>query len=127
MRNAIRTALKTSNPTLGVHPLSATSSSTPKPYVVVKLGEEHQAGISVGFVQSIYLWLYVDAGDLDALDALKAAVLSTLHGVELTTLSGITFELTFRGTIGDEFFDNDWKAMALGLNFQSSLIHEGRN
>ena len=128
MRNAIRTRLISQIASLGgrVYQPHMANASTPKPYAVGKLGVEASGAISVAFDQDIQVWVYVDPNDFGDLDTLKEKVISVLHKKDLTTSGGKVVELHYTGTIGDEYYDPEWKALTIGLTFETIGIREGR-
>lgn len=94
------------------------TSSTPKPYGVVKIGEEMRAPFNNrGFFRELTIWPYFKLGNFIPMDEAVAELKTLLAGTTLTTSTGHKFEIEWVHTGGD-FQDPDLEAITRRIEFR---------
>ena len=126
MRRAIRRKLIDSIPSIAGHvyePYNA-SETTPKPYLVVKQAGEYLTNTRMGFDLVFQVWAYTDRTSQVEVDTLLAEVVNALVGTDLTTESGLVFQLRYIGSISD-FYDDNLQALTRRASFVTEIVRGG--
>lgn len=126
MRKAIREKVINKIPELNgrVYEPHMAGPNTEKPYVVVRMGTESPDGVTNVFSKEVQLWVYAEPTSFSELDRLVHKIRKEINNASMVTAHGFEFSLRFIGTVGDDFYDTDWKALGQGLRFEFPLIHE---
>ena len=126
MRAAIRTKLVGWVSAVGsrVYEPHMAGPTIDKPYIVVKMGGEDSSMNKNCYDLPVEVWVYEDRTNFVALDALCNTVIGVLKGKDLTTTGGQTFSLEYGGS-GEDYYDDDWKALTRQLRFSTVRVREG--
>lgn len=125
MRVGIRKKLIDSIPELkNCYEPTVPSKDTPKPYAVILQGSDDEQNNPTSFKRTIEIWLYEKRTTFQKLDALSEKVIKTL---DLQTIENVntkeTFTCMFNGAIGQDVIDEEWNAIARGLQFSVIALH----
>ncbi|NME95359.1 hypothetical protein HF847_05045 [Clostridium cochlearium] len=126
MRAGIRQKLLDSIPELkGCYEPTVPSKDTIKPYAVILQGSDDEQNNPTSFKRNIEIWLYEKRTTFQKLDALSEKVIKAL---DLQTIEDNntkeTFTCMFEGAIGQDIIDEEWNAIARGLQFSVIALHE---
>ena len=126
MRAGIRQKLLDSIPELNdCYEPTVPSKDTIKPYAVIVQGSDDEQNNPTSFKRTIEIWLYEKRTTFQKLDALSEKVIKAL---DLQTIEDNntkeTFTCMFNGTIGQDVIDEEWNAIARGLQFSVIALHE---
>lgn len=126
MRAGIRQKLLDSIPELkGCYEPTVPSKDTIKPYAVILQGSDDEQNNPTNFKRTIEIWLYEKRTTFQKLDSLSEKVIKAL---DLQTIEDVntkeTFTCMFNGTIGQDIIDEEWNAIARGLQFSVIALHE---
>lgn len=126
MRAGIRQKLLDSIPELkGCYEPTVPSKNTEKPYAVVLQGADNDNGDTVGFKRTIEIWLYETRTTFQKLDLLSEKVIKALDMQVIEDIKiNETFTCMFEGAIGQDIIDEEWNAIARGLQFSVIALHE---
>ncbi|QXE19538.1 hypothetical protein [Clostridium sp. 001] len=125
MRAGIRKKLIDSIPELkDVYEPTVPDQSTPKPYAVVLQGSDDKQNNPTSYTRNIQIWLYAERLTFLDLDSLMDKVIAALDLQTITEDSGESYTCTFNGTIGQDVIDEEWDAIARGLQFNVIALHE---
>lgn len=97
---------------------------TPKPYAVVLQGSDDKQNDPTSYKRTIQVWLYAERLTFLDLDNLMEKVIATLDLQTITEDSGESYTCTFNGTIENDVIDEEWDAIARGLQFNIIALHE---
>lgn len=126
MRAGIRKKLIDSIPELkDCYEPTVPSKDTVKPYAVILQGSDDEQNNPTSFKRIIEIWLYEKRTTFQKLDNLMEKVITTL---DLQTIedknTNETFTCMFEGAIGQDVADEEWNAIARGLQFSVIALHE---
>ncbi|MHB9901465.1 hypothetical protein CF095_13630 [Clostridium botulinum] len=126
MRAGIRQKLIDSIPELkDCYEPTVPSKDTVKPYAVILQGSDDEQNNPTSFKRIIEIWLYEKRTTFQKLDNLMEKVITTL---DLQTIedknTNETFTCMFEGAIGQDVADEEWNAIARGLQFSVIALHE---
>lgn len=126
MRAGIRQKLLDSIPELkGCYEPTVPSKNTEKPYAVVLQGPDNDNGDTVGFKRTIEIWLYETRTTFQKLDSLSEKVIKALDMQVIEDIkTNETFTCVFEGALGQDIIDEEWNAIARGLQFSVIALHE---
>lgn len=100
------------------------SKDTIKPYAVIVQGSDDEQNDPTSFKRNIEIWLYEKRTTFQKLDALSEKVIKAL---DLQTIEDNntkeTFTCMFEGTLGQDIIDEEWNAIARGLQFSVIALH----
>ncbi|ASN68287.1 hypothetical protein 10S11_25 [uncultured Caudovirales phage] len=125
MRAGIRQHLLNKIPELkGCYEPTVPGKDTLKPYAIVLQGSDNEQSNPTSFKRTIEIWLYETRTTFQKLDALSENVIRAL---DLQTIEDIntkeTFTCMFEGAIGQDVIDEEWNAIARGLQFSVIALH----
>lgn len=125
MRAGIRKKLLDSIPELkGCYEPTVPNKTTDKPYAVVLQGSDDKQNNPINYKRTIEIWLYEKRLTFLNLDSLMEKVIAALDLQTITEDSGESYTCTFNGTIGQDVIDEEWDAIARGLQFNIIALHE---
>jgi hypothetical protein len=126
MRAGIRQKLLDSIQELkGCYEPSVPTKQTVKPYAVIVQGSDNEDNAPTGFKRTVEIWIYEKKTTFQKLDALMTKVIGALElqtVINPETLQSYTCK--FNGTIGQDIIDEEWDAIARGLQFSVIALHE---
>ncbi|QDY32669.1 hypothetical protein [Clostridium sporogenes] len=126
MRAGIRQKLIDSIPELkDCYEPTVPSKDTVKPYAVILQGSDDEQNNPTSFKRIIEIWLYEKRTTFQKLDSLMEKVIESL---DLQTITSPNTEQNytcmFNGAIGQDVVDEEWNAIARGLQFSVIALHE---
>ena len=95
----------------------AAVATTPKPYLVLKVGVQDAEVDWADFSTVIEVWPYASRTTFQQVDAIANAVINTLHRARFSE-AGEQYLVDYIGTTGQDFVDEDWDAITRGLRFR---------
>ena len=95
-----------------------------KPYLVVKMGGESKSTMKNGYDLPVQVWAYIERTSEADLDTLCSTVVNVLNRKDIVTTGGQTFSLEYQGW-SDDFYDEDWDALARRIDFSTARVREG--
>ena len=125
MRAGIRQKLLENIPELkGCYEPTVPSKDTPKPYAVILQGSDDEQNNPTSFKRTVEIWLYEKRTTFQKLDTLSEKIIKAL---DLQTIEDVNanemFTCMFEGTIGQDVIDEEWNAIARGLQFSIIALH----
>ncbi|RXM79580.1 hypothetical protein DP144_01880 [Clostridium tetani] len=125
MRAGIRQKLIDSIPELkGCWEPNVPDKSTLKPYAVILQGSDDEQNNPTSFKRIIEIWLYEKRTTFQKLDALSEKVIKSLDLQTITRPNtGQNYTCMFNGAIGQDVVDEEWNAIARGLQFSVIALH----
>ncbi|AJD28624.1 hypothetical protein G8E05_06470 [Clostridium botulinum] len=126
MRAGIRQKLIDSIPELkGCYEPTVPSKDTVKPYAVILQGSDDEQNNPTSFKRTIEIWLYEKRTTFQKLDSLMEKVIESLDLQTITSPNtGQNYTCMFNGAIGQDVVDEEWNAIARGLQFSVIALHE---
>ena len=126
MRAGIRQKLLDSIPELKeCYEPTVPGKKTEKPYAVVLQGADDEQNNPTSFKRTIQVWLYEKRTTFQKLDSLMLKAISALDLQTITDVNtGQSYTCMFNGTIGQDIIDEEWDAIARGLQFSVIALHE---
>lgn len=126
MRVGIRQKLIDSIPELkDCYEPTVPSKDTPKPYAVILQGSDDEQNNPTSFKRTIEIWLYEKRTTFQKLDSLMEKVIESLDLQTITSPNtGQNYTCMFNGAIGQDVVDEEWNAIARGLQFSVIALHE---
>ena len=119
MRTAIRQLLIDNIPQIEsrVYEPQAAGLNTPKPYLVLREGVQDPEADWAAFSTVIEVWPYVKRTTFQQVDSLANAIINTLHRARFS-YAGEEYLVDYLGSVGQDFVDEEWDAIARGLRFR---------
>lgn len=125
MREGIRKKLINSIPELkDCYEPTVPDRSTPKPYAIILQGSDDKQNDPTNYKRTIEIWLYEKRTTFLNLDSLMGKVIAAIDLQTITDDSGDSYTCTFNGTIGQDVIDEEWDAIARGLQFNIIALYE---
>ena len=89
-----------------------------KPYAVLKSADTAQDDeVSLGYYQALEVWVYVEPGDFESLDALARSVREALDGVFITDAAGDSIRVRWDRVAIEDWYDQELRAITTRLDF----------
>jgi len=119
MRTAIRQQLINQIPEIDGRCFEphAAGAKTPKPYLVLRQGDDTPGTLWTGFRRIIEVWPYLPRTTFEGVDAMVQKVVSALGDQPLTTAAGEVFTCQYLGVAGQDVVDEEWDIITRGLRF----------
>ncbi|NFS21408.1 hypothetical protein FDE82_04635 [Clostridium botulinum] len=126
MRAGIRQKLIDSIPELkDCYEPTVPSKDTVKPYAVILQGSDDEQNNPTSFKRTIEIWLYEKRTTFQKLDSLMEKVIESLDLQTITSPNtGQNYTCMFNGAMGQDVVDEEWNAIARGLQFSVIALHE---
>lgn len=126
MRAGIRQKLLDSVPELkDCYEPTVPSKDTIKPYAVILQGSDDEQNNPTSFKRTIEIWLYEKRTTFQKLDSLAEKVIKALDLQTITDPNTLqSYTCMFNGAIGQDIIDEEWNAIARGLQFSVIALHE---
>lgn len=108
----------------GCYEPSVPNKNTPKPYAVIVQGADTSRQDPTSFQRSVEIWIYERKTTFQNLDELMIDVINALHLKTFTDPNtNQSYTAAFNGSIGQDVFDEEWNAIARGLQFSVIALY----
>lgn len=96
---------------------NAAGAKTPKPYLIIRQGNENEIMSWIGGQTNIEIWPYQSRTTFQNVDDLAKKTVAALDKKLITTATGDTFTCIYTGTSGEDCVDEEWDAITRPLKF----------
>lgn len=119
MRAEIREKLINEISTIGgrVFEPHAAGEKTPKPYLIIRQGDESEINSWIGGQTEVEIWPYVSQTTFQTVDSLSKETVAALDKKLITAADGEVFTCIYVGSSGEDFVDTEWDAITRNLRF----------
>nr|BDD46414.1 hypothetical protein 3 [Bacillales bacterium] len=88
------------------------------PYLVIRQGVDTEESEWAGFRRIIEIWPYLSRTTFSKVDDLADQIINALAEQLITdSTTGEVFSCIYLGSIGEDFYDNEWEGITRGLRF----------